>query len=174
MKLVRRDFLRLGAVAVASGMVQLPHAKSVHAQVGMEKGEIPDYFFNQLRAFNQVVGSLRASGNEEVCPKCIGLEFAQTKMGKIIDKKFRKEVQASALPEDKKKAIFARLDKWVSTLEGIKLTDPKCMKTAVQCTIGGEVCLAKAQVALYDKVEPKTPYEKVEPKAPMAPMPKMP
>lgn len=124
----------------------------------MEKGEIPDYFFNQLRAFNQVVGSLRASGNEEICPKCIFLEYSQTKMVKIIDKKYRKEVQALALPEDKKKGIFARLDKWISTLEGIKLAEePKCMKTAGLCTIGGKVCLTKAQVALYDQVEPKAP-----------------
>lgn len=162
MKLDRRDFLRLGSVAVVSGLFQLPHANSVLAQVGMEKmekmekGEIPDYFSNQLRAFNQVVGSLRASGDEEICPKCIGLEYSQAKMVKIIDKKFRKEVQASALPEDKKKGIFARLDKWISTLEGIKLAaKPMCMKTAGLCTIGGEVCLAKAQVALYEKVEPK-------------------
>lgn len=159
MKLDRRDFLRLGSVAVVSGLFQLPHANSVLAQVGMEKmekGEIPDYFSNQLRAFNQVVGSLRASGDEEICPKCIGLEYSQAKMVKIIDKKFRKEVQASALPEDKKKAIFARLDKWISTLEGMKLAkEPKCMKTAGLCTIGMEVCLCKAQVALYEKVEPK-------------------
>lgn len=164
MKLGRRDFLSLGAVAVASWMFQLPYANRVQAQVGMEKmekmekGEKPDYFSNQLRAFSQVVDSLRASGNDEICPKCIGLEYSQSKMVKIIDKKFRKEVQASALPEDKKKGIFARLDKWISTLEGIKLAaEPKCMKTAGLCTIGMEVCLCKAQVALYEKVEPKAP-----------------
>ena len=158
MKLVRRDFLRLGAVAVASGMFQLPHANSVHAQVGMAKGEIPDYFLNQMRSFNQVVGALVASGNDEICFKCIGPEYTNPKMVKIMDKKFRKEVQALALPEDKKKAIFAKIDKWIDTLEGIKLAkEPKCMKTAGLCTIGGEMCLAKAQVALYEKVEPKAP-----------------
>jgi len=165
MKLGRRDFLNLCAVAVASGMFQLPYVNRVQAQVGMEKMGTPmekmgtpDYFSNQLRAFNQVVDALRASGNEEICPKCIGLEYSQAKMVKIMDKKFRKEVQASASPEDKKKAIFAMLDKWISTLEGIKLAkEPKCMKTAGLCTIGMEICLAKAQVALYEKVEPKAP-----------------
>jgi hypothetical protein len=156
MKLVRRDFLRLGAGAVASGMFQLPHANSVQAQIGMKKGEIPDYFFNQLRAFNVVVASLQASGNDEICQKCIGPEEINPKMVKIIGKKFRKEVQASAIPKDKKEAIFAKLDKWVSTLEGIKLAEKlDCQKTAGNCTIGAKLCLVKGVAALWEKTEPE-------------------
>jgi len=158
MKLGRRDFLRVGAVAVASGMLQLPHANRVQAQVGMEKGEIPDYFFNQLRGFNLVVATLQNSGKDEICPKCIGLEEVQPKMIKIIGKKFRREVQKSALPNDKKEAIFAKIDKMVSILQGIKLAEkPECMKTSGQCTIGAKVCFTKAPVALYEKVEPEAP-----------------
>jgi len=161
--LTRRDFFKLGTTtAVALGVTQLSLSKIAWAmeariEPGIKKVEIPDYFFNQLRAFNQVVGSLRVLGNDEVCVQCGSLKKVQAEMIKTIDQEFRKEVKASALLPDKKSRILSKLDKWVSILKEIKIAkECECMKTAGLCTIGAGVCLSKAQLVLLDKVEPKT------------------
>jgi len=159
----RRDFFKLGTTtAVALGVTQLSLPKIAWAmgariEPEIKKGEIPDYFFNQLRAFNQVVGSLRILGNDEICVQCGGLKKAQAEMIKTIDHEFRKEVEASALLPDKKSRILSKLDKWVSILKEIKIAK-ECgsMKTAGLCTIGAGVCFSNAQLVLLGKVEPKT------------------
>jgi len=113
-----------------------------------------ELFENKLRAFPIVLNALEAC-SEDICAKCIGLEGAKTKVGKLL-KKLGMDLEASSIPEDKKVELMTKINDLSKKSEELKVADECiCQKTAGNCTIGPG-CFVNGAVDLISLVtEPK-------------------
>ena len=94
-----------------------------------------NYFSNQLRSYPVVLAVLQAY-SKDICRNCIGLEGAQTKVGKGL-KKLGMDLKGSPIDEKEKEALLAQIDALSGETEAIALSENcECQKTAGNCKVG--------------------------------------
>ncbi|MFH1328009.1 MAG: hypothetical protein ABIH76_04055 [Candidatus Bathyarchaeota archaeon] len=113
-----------------------------------------ELFENKLRAFPVVLNALEACSND-ICARCIGLEGAKIKLGKLL-KKLGMDVKSSSIPEDKKNELMIKINDLSKRSEELQVADEcVCQKTAGNCKIGSG-CFVNGAVDLISLVtEPK-------------------
>ena len=112
------------------------------------------YFENQLRAFNVVLASLKASA-KDICKKCISLEAAKTKIDEML-KKLKIDLEKSDIPDGKKKEILIHIDFFSKTNETLSIEEHcEYQKGTGLCKIGSG-CFASGALELFKQItEPK-------------------
>ena len=113
------------------------------------------YFENQLRAFNVVLASLKAS-TKDICKKCIGLEAAKTKIDEML-KKLKIDLEKSDIPNGKKKELITHIEFFSKINETLSIEEHcECQKGTGLCKIGSG-CFASGAFELFKQItEPKS------------------
>jgi len=107
---------------------------------------------NKVQGLNIVLGALQAATGE-LCKRCIGLEGAKTKVGKLA-KKLGMDLDAASICCEKTKAdLQARIDSLSKAAEELQVAEEcECQKTAGNCKLG-EACFVNAAVDLMKLVQ---------------------
>ena len=110
------------------------------------------YFQNQLRGYNIVVAVLQAESEDDLCPRCIGLDGAITKAKKGL-KKLNLDLQGLTAPEEDKESLVGQIEELSQQLEGLpEAEDPTCMKTAGLCKIGADCFPLDGAIAMMKQI----------------------
>ena len=109
-------------------------------------------FHNQLRGYKIVVALLQSESEDDLCPRCIGLDGAMTKAKKGL-KRLKLDLQGLSVPEDEKERFVVQIDQLTQQLESLpEAEDPTCMKTAGLCKIGSECFPLDGAIAMMKQI----------------------
>lgn len=113
------------------------------------------YFENQLRCYNVVLAAFQAL-TKDMCGKGMSLPIAVNRwIGRM--KKLKRDLEKSAIPEEKKKELAAKIDEYIKATEGLPTEPGPCQKTAGNCKIGPG-CFATGALDLLKLItEPAPP-----------------
>ncbi len=138
------------------GAAQLTATVLKDAELAVEEDEVLQNFTNQLRGYNGVFAAFDACA-KDICNNGCTFPAAVISTEKKL-KKLKADLENSAIPSEKKRAVGDEIDSFLERLKAFpEDKDKPCQKTAGNCTIGSGCFVTGAMDLLKRVAKPVSP-----------------